>query len=52
MPLQSDLTINVAKFHPKSVSEKTAKINEHLISVGKRDPNWWDVGVFYFRISI
>jgi hypothetical protein len=46
MPLQSDITINVTKFHPKSVSEKTAKINAHLIKLGKTVPNWWDVGAF------
>jgi len=45
MPLQSDITINVTKFHPKSVSEKTAKLNEQLIKIGKTVPNWWDVGV-------
>lgn len=52
MPLQSDVTINVAKFNPKSVSEKTAKLNEHLIKNGKTGPNWWDVGSFYFRPTI
>jgi hypothetical protein len=50
MPLQSDITINVAKFHPKSVSEKTAKLNEHLIKMGKTDPNWWEVGAHDFVI--
>jgi len=47
MPLQSDITINVTKFHPKSVSEKTTKLNEHLIKIGRTDPNWWDVGILY-----
>jgi hypothetical protein len=44
MPLQSDITINFTKFDPKSVSEKTKKLNEHLIKIGKTVPNWWDVG--------
>jgi hypothetical protein len=52
MPLQSDITINVAKFDPKHVSQKTEKLNEHLITLGKTDPNWWEVGTLILLIAL
>jgi len=43
MPLQSDIVIDVAKFHPGAVSEQTKKFNERLIEIFEGAPKWWEV---------
>jgi hypothetical protein len=48
MALESDITVNVAKFDPKNVSEKTIKFSEELLKVDKAGPNWWEVCPFQF----
>jgi hypothetical protein len=52
MPLQSDITINVAKFDPKNVSQQTEMLNEQLIKIGHTDPFWWEVGALSLPTTI
>jgi len=43
MSQNSDLTLDVSKFNPETVSKKTAALNEDLIAKGKASPSWWEV---------
>ena len=43
MPLNSDATLDRAKFDPHSVSEKTEKLNQHLVQQTLSQPAWWKV---------
>ena len=45
MALKSDITINVAKFDPASISEQTAKLNQHIIDIFEPVPKWYDVSL-------
>ena len=45
MALESDITINTAKFEPSAVSEQTAKLNEHVIDLNKTAPKWYEVSL-------
>ncbi|KAI9719113.1 MAG: hypothetical protein M1812_003743 [Candelaria pacifica] len=49
MPHQSDISINVPKFLPSSISEQTQKVNDQLIQMGQNDPKWWKVGAAKYR---
>lgn len=49
MPLTSDISINVNKFAPSSVSEQTKKVNERLASVTNSGPSWTAEGATEFR---
>ncbi|KAH8815631.1 Alpha/Beta hydrolase protein [Xylogone sp. PMI_703] len=49
MSLQSDITINAAKFDPASISEETTKFNQLLIDKFGPAKKWWDVGAAKFR---
>jgi hypothetical protein len=40
MPLTSDLKLDVSKFDPKIVTEKTHKFNEGLIKIMQGAPRW------------
>lgn len=43
MPLNSDLTLNVSKFHPSKIPPEAVKLNEHLIKVMDGMPKWFEV---------
>ncbi|RFU24073.1 hypothetical protein B7463_g12267, partial [Scytalidium lignicola] len=49
MPLTSDITIDVVKFDPASVSDETAKFNQGLIDRFGPAKKWWEVGAAKFR---
>ncbi|KAL2074948.1 hypothetical protein VTL71DRAFT_8728 [Oculimacula yallundae] len=49
MPLTSDLTINVAKFHPSSVSEQAKRLNEGIEAKWNDTPAWYEVGAQKYR---
>ncbi|KAJ9643080.1 hypothetical protein H2199_004603 [Coniosporium tulheliwenetii] len=49
MPLRSDLTLEVSKFAPEAIDEKTRKLNEHLIEVTRNGPRWYEVGAAKYR---
>ena len=43
MSLQSDLTLNVSKLKPESVSESEKRLTENLIAITAKGPRWFDV---------
>jgi hypothetical protein len=43
MPLQSDITINLAKFDPVTVPDKSIRFNDGLLAIDHNGPNWWEV---------
>jgi hypothetical protein len=43
MALKSDITIDATKFDPASISEQTAKLNDHLIKIFENAPKWYEV---------
>jgi hypothetical protein len=45
MSLQSDVTVNFAKFDPKNVAEDTKKFSDMLVKLDGQNPNWWDVSL-------
>lgn len=49
MPIQSDLTLNISKFQPSSVSEDTKKLNTLLEDITAKTPRWYKVGVAKYR---
>ncbi|CZT50466.1 related to lipase 2 [Rhynchosporium secalis] len=49
MPLISDLTLNVAKFDPASISEQCTKLNDSIISKFNATPAWYEVGAQKYR---
>jgi len=49
MPLKSDLTLDVNKFDPKRITEKTHKFNDQLIKIMEGGPRWWEVGAAKYR---
>jgi hypothetical protein len=51
MALQSDITIDVAKFEPGAISEQTAKLNQHIINIFEPVPKWYDVSLDIFDFS-
>ncbi len=48
MPMQSDIRLDAAKFAPSSVSEKTTKVNDHLIKILENGPRWYEVHEHFF----
>ena len=44
MPLESDLKINADKFRPNAISDKTQQVNEGLMSLFDKGPQWYRVG--------
>ncbi|KAL8796527.1 MAG: hypothetical protein Q9195_001201 [Heterodermia aff. obscurata] len=49
MPLQSDVTLNAAKFNSDAASEGIKKLNEALMEKGKQGPKWFEVGAQKYR---
>ncbi|EFQ99793.1 acetyl esterase [Nannizzia gypsea CBS 118893] len=49
MPTQSDLTIDVTKFHPSNVTEEVKKVNTFIENVTKNGPKWDEVGAEKYR---
>ena len=49
MPILNDITLDVAPFHPSSVSEETKKINAMLERLTVNAPPWWEVGAAKYR---
>lgn len=43
MPLESDITVNAAKFELSSISEQTTKFNQRIIDIFAPVPKWYDV---------
>ena len=43
MSLQSDLTLNVSKLKPESVSESERQLTENSIAITADGPRWFDV---------
>ena len=43
MPLQSDVTLNAAKFHPDAASEGIKKLNDALMEKARQGPKWFEV---------
>ena len=43
MSLQSDLTLNVSKLKPESVSESEKRLTDNLIAITANGPRWFDV---------
>lgn len=52
MPLESDLMINVGKFHPNAVSEQTQQVNDGLIKLFDKGPKWYEVSDSYLLKTI
>jgi len=49
MPLQSDVTINTAKFNPATNSEQSTKFNEGVVKLLEGAPKWYEVGAAKYR---
>ncbi|KAK9326888.1 Alpha/Beta hydrolase protein [Lipomyces starkeyi] len=49
MSLQSDVSINVAKFDPANISEQSHKLHEGILAKYEVNPKWWEVGIAKFR---
>ncbi|KAG0652327.1 Carboxylesterase [Hyphodiscus hymeniophilus] len=49
MALTSDITVDITKFDPATVSEQTAKLNQHIINVFEPVPKWYEVGAAKYR---
>lgn len=43
MSLQSDLVLNVSKFKPEAVSDSEKKLNDALIAMTEKGPQWFEV---------
>jgi hypothetical protein len=43
MQLKSDIVIEAAKFDPANNSEQANKLNQSLIAVAEKGPQWWEV---------
>jgi hypothetical protein len=43
MGLESDITINVAKFQKESISASTDKFNDQLMDIMSKGPKWYEV---------
>lgn len=43
MSLKSDITIDVSKFDPKSITDSTHALNGHLMDLMKGAPKWYEV---------
>ena len=43
MSLQSDLTLNVSKLRPESVSESEKRLTDNLVAITEKGPRWFDV---------
>lgn len=46
MPLESDININVLKFHPSAVTDETQAFNNELMKKTEGMPKWYDVSLF------
>ena len=51
MALKSDITIDVAKFDPATISEQTLKFNQHIIDIFEPVPKWYDVSLAVLEFS-
>lgn len=49
MPIPSDLTLNVSKFRPESITEPTKQAAALLERVTANGPRWWEVGAQKYR---
>ena len=43
MSLSSDLTFNVSKLRPESVSESQKQLTDALVAITAKGPRWYDV---------
>ena len=43
MSLSSDLTLNVSKLRPESVSESEKQLTDTLVAITAKGPRWYDV---------
>ena len=43
MSLSSDLTLNVSKLRPESVSESEKQLTDTLVALTAKGPRWYDV---------
>jgi hypothetical protein len=43
MSLQSDLVLNVSKLKPEAVSDSEKKLNDALIAITEKGPQWFEV---------
>lgn len=50
MALESDITINAAKFEPAAISEQTVKLNQHIIDIFESAPKWYEVSREIFLV--
>lgn len=48
-PLESDLTLNTAKFAPSAVTPETDKFNDQLMAIMAKGPVWYEVGAAKYR---
>ncbi|EFR01374.1 alpha/beta hydrolase fold-3 domain-containing protein [Nannizzia gypsea CBS 118893] len=49
MPIQSDLTIDAAKFNTSNVTDEVKKVNEFIETATKNGPKWYEVGAEKYR---
>ena len=43
MSLQSDLVLNVSKLRPEAVSESEKKLNDAVVTITEKGPQWFEV---------
>jgi hypothetical protein len=50
-PLQSDLTINLAKLRPSAITPETSTFNRKLQEIESRVPKWYEVSTKSVSLS-
>lgn len=50
-PLQSDLTLNAAKFRPSAITPETRAFNRHLQEIEAGTRKWYEVGTIIDHVD-